>query len=284
MHSVATSSSSPSLYFCKLIAYLKSIMDPPLITTSHSVGGRPAIDNDCPIQKEQIRHHLNYLRCHKVTWSDIAKEMQVSREWLRLWRRKNNYSDPFTKTIISDDELDVEVFQLQFLHYNRGEVFMQSLLEKKGIIITRERMRRSLVRVDPEGRKQRRMRTVPRVEYNVTGPHQLWHMDGTHKLRTWNLSIQGCIDEGTRLVTLLKCNDSNSADVNLVNFKAACDEYMVPSRLRTDKGGENVKVADFMLRVRGLGRNSVMTGKSTRTQRIKRLWGDVNREVVDLYK
>ena len=152
---------------------------------------------------------------------------------------------------------------------------MDSLLKGMGAIVPRHRLRASIMRVDPEGREARRMRRVPRVEYNVTGPHQLWHMDGTHKLRTWNLSIQGCIDGGTRLVTLLKCNDSNTADVNLENFKSACEEYMVPSRLRTDKGGENVKVADFMLRMRGVGRGSIMAGKSTRNQRIERLWGDV---------
>lgn len=258
-------------------------MDTSPIATSHS-GGRPSTDNDCPMMKEEIKNHLDYLRNLQFKWADIAKEMNVSRDWLRLWRLNNNYIDPFAKTDITDDDLDIHTSHFQHLHPNRGEVFMDSLLKSVGVIVSRDRLRASIMRVDAEGRQQRQMRRCQRVEYNVTGPHLLWHMDGTHKLRTWNLRIQGCIDGGTRLVTLLKCNDSNSADVNLANFKSACDEYMVPSRLRIDKGGENVKVADFMLRMRGVGRGSILAGKSTRNQRIERLWGDVNRDVVDSYK
>ena len=138
---------------------------------------------------------------------------------------------------------------------------MDALLKDQGIIVSRQRLRDSMMRVDQEGRERRRMRRVQHVEYNVTGPHHLWHVDGTHNLRTWNLSIQGCIDGGTRLVMLLRCNDSNTVAVKLHNFKNACQEYMVPSRLRTDKGGENVQVAVYMLRMRGLGRRKSVMGR-----------------------
>lgn len=37
---------------------------------------------------------------------------------------------------------------------------------------------------------------------------------------------------------------------------------MLPVRVRGDKGGENVKVADFMIKHRGEGRGSYLTGPS----------------------
>ena len=45
-------------------------------------------------------------------------------------------------------------------------------------------------------------------------------------------------------------------------FKEGVREYMIPSRVRGDKGGENVLVADFMIHHRGAGRGSYLTGAS----------------------
>jgi hypothetical protein len=81
-------------------------MDSSLIATSHP-GGRPSTDNGCPLEKERIKNHLDNLRSLQFTWVDILKEMDVSKSWLRLWKLNNNYTDPFAKTIIRDDDLDV---------------------------------------------------------------------------------------------------------------------------------------------------------------------------------
>ena len=57
----------------------------------------------------------------------------------------------------------------------------------------------------------------------------------------------------------------------------------IPSRVRSDKGKENVLVADYMIEKRGSERGSVNTGPSTHNQRIEHFWRDVFDGVLELY-
>ena len=56
--------------------------------------------------------------------------------------------------------------------------------------------------------------------------------------------------------------NNNKSNVVLQLFKEGVQQYMLPSRVRGDMGGENVMVADFMIHHRGVGRGSYLTGSS----------------------
>lgn len=67
-------------------------------------------------------------------------------------------------------------------------------------------------------------------------------------------------------------------------FQEGIDTFGVPSRIRTDKGRENIEIITRMIELRGMNRNSAITGPSTRNQRIERLWRELNRSVIYFYR
>ena len=55
------------------------------------------------------------------------------------------------------------------------------------------------------------------------------------------------------------------------------------SCIRTNRGGENVGVAQFMLEHRGPDTRSVIVGRSVHNQRIERLWRELYSSCVSLF-
>lgn len=80
---------------------------------------------------------------------------------------------------LCDDALDNLISQLRS-HFRRAGISMlDGMLRRLGHRLPRERIRDSLMRIDPVQRVFQRIRIRRRV-YSVPGPNSLWHHDGQH--------------------------------------------------------------------------------------------------------
>ncbi|XP_057183896.1 uncharacterized protein LOC130550433 [Triplophysa rosa] len=186
---------------------------------------------------------------------------------------------------LGNRELDAMVREILSHHPNTGYKMMLGHLRARGIRIQRRRVIESMHRIDPGAVRQRtlQLQTRRRRQYSVPAPNSLWHIDGNHKLIRWRVVIHGGIDGFSRLIVYLTDATNNRSSTVIRSFLEAVNSYGVPSRVRSDKGEENVEVARFMVSTRGTNRNSHITGRSTNNQRIERLWRDVFGGVLDLF-
>lgn len=88
-----------------------------------------------------------------------------------------SYTGPLSA--ISDNDLDILITRLR-VHYRRAGISMlDGMLRRLHHHVPRERIRLSLLRIDPVQRVFQRIRIRRRV-YSVPGPNSLWHHDGQH--------------------------------------------------------------------------------------------------------
>ena len=229
--------------------------------------GRPKIT----INLDQVE----LLRSAGYTWYEIGDAFMVSRStvWRRLKQAGVNLPSKYSD--ISDNDLDALVHDIRQRHPHSGQSLIQGHLMSININVQRHRIRSALHRVNPLGALLRRHQPIERRSYNVPGPNSLWHVDGHHSLIRWGFVVHGGMDGYSRLIVYLYCSTNNRSDTVLELFQNATTLFGVPSRVRSDHGGENVGICEYMVTVRGIGRASHIAGSSVHNQRIERLWRDV---------
>ena len=176
---------------------------------------------------------------------------------------------------ISDKDLDILVRTFKSHKPASGLSYVVGFLQRHQVHVQRRRIRASLKRIDGLGQALRNYEAIDRDEYSVPHSNYLWHLDGHHKLIKWGIIIHGMIDgychtaspnllPHTQLsrfqITGLKASNNDRSETVLNLFLDAIKPYGIPSRMRGDRGGENIKVSVWMIKHRGHGRASFMWG------------------------
>ena len=117
---------------------------------------------------------------------------------------------------------------------------IRGYFRSRGIRLQRDRIRKSLARIDPRNARIRRAITMSRRAYCVPGRNSLWHLHGHHSLVSWGFVIHEAIDGYSRLNTYLHCSSNNRSEAVKELFLDAIQSFGMPSRVPTDQGGENV--------------------------------------------
>lgn len=277
--------------FADILSAMQQLVSTLSVTPATVAENFCLVDVRNPAQVGRPKFHitsevLEDLRNLGFSWTKIAMMMGVSR-WT-ISRRVKDYGLENMRGFspLPPAELDNLVRNYMDNHgTTSGQTYVIGYIKSLRYRVQRSRVRECLARLDPRNTALRWGVTVSRRVYSVPWPNSLWHLDGHHSLIRWKLVIHGCIDGFSRRIMFLKCSSNNLAETVLVLFEDAIenDGGLWPSRIRVDRGVENVLVCEAMVMARGEGRGSFIPGPSTHNQRIERLWRDVYRCVCHMY-
>lgn len=235
--------------------------------------GRPRKLVNLEYLREAMAPHRN------ISVTKLAALLKMDRHtllyYIKIYGLQRKFSD------LSNADLDVLVRTYKQKKPDSGLRYLVGFLRSHGLRIQRRRVIKSLRRVDGLGSVLRRRATIQRKKYTSPRPNALWHCDGHHKLIQYGVVIHGFIDGFCRTVhfsvsvhgiisnsisifvqqvTGIRASTNNRPATVLGVFLEAIEVYGTPSRLRGDRGGENVDLSVWMILRRGPNRASFMWG------------------------
>lgn len=201
---------------------------------------------------------------HKIPLTIDRLKKSVSKFGLN--RRKSVVDDGIVDDIIRNEVST----SLSLIGYRQ----MKHIISRKyNVDISYERVRKSVLRIDPEGVQLRSKNVIRRRIYSSSGPFHIVHIDGHDKLKKWGFAIHGGIDGFSRRILWLKVATTNNDPLVVANyFLEFLKRYKTaPNLLRFDRGKENIYCED--MQVFSTKREfSYIYGSSVRNQRIEALW------------
>ena len=104
------------------------------------------------------------------------------------------------------------------------------------------------------------------------------------KLIRWRFVVHVGMDGFSRLVVFCECSDNNTSQTVPALSQRAVSQYGRPLKIRTDKGGENVRVWEEMVNHSPAGEMAAITGSSVQNQRVEQFNRDLNIHCADVIK
>lgn len=187
-----------------------------------------------------------------ITLKRILKKLDL--------RRKNVQESPMPDIIYA---VVTEIFRSG---YNLGYRALWKLLKAKyGFIVKRDTVYAILKISDPEGLAARYGNRLRRRIDSTPGPNSLLHVDGWDKLgKLFGIYVHGCIDGFSRYIIWLGASNSNK-DPRVAAYyflKSIKHINAMPSRVRSDKGTENVNIESLQTTLRSLHSDQFAGAKS----------------------
>ena len=214
------------------------------------------------------------LRAFNYTWSKIAEILDISQATLYRRLEKAGVSTD-NRTYLSDADLDDVIRSIKQDDPNDGEVLIKGYIVRMKIRVPHQALRQSIHRVDHEN-LSRHHAVLRRRIYSVPYPNSVWHIDGHHMMIRWRFVIHGSIDGFSHTITYLMCFDNNCAATVVDLFAGAVLQFSLLDCVRSDYGGENVGVWQYMISSHHQDFSTVITGSSVHNERVEQLWRDVH--------
>lgn len=252
----------------------------------------------------------------RVSAARLARAMKLHPNTLRRRLKESGYQQ-FSD--VTNFELDTLMREFRRRHPKSGIRYAVGFFGRHHLRVAKKRIASSLRRINPIAQRIRAHANLERRGYKNARPNSVWHIDGHHKLIRYGIVFHGFIDgysrkvssrynitviEITQLTPLtqivaLEASTNNKARTVLELFLKAVGKFGFSSRVRGDRGSENIKVSVCMILARGLNRASFIWGtyvpnafsnvcrhvsillhRSTRNTRIERLWVEVGSQFV----